>query len=109
MRISNRDVGSIDLDQLRRNLTRYGMQERTPDHWPVRRRLLLKTVNAVMPLADGIGRGGKSARDLGTDWPAEAETMIGMQRLTSLVNGQVDVPAGGQVKVATLCGSSGCG
>lgn len=84
MRISNRDVGSIDLDQLRRNLTRYGMQERTPDHWPVRRRLLLKTVNAVMPLADGIGRGGKSARDLGTDWPAEAETMIGMQRLTSL-------------------------
>jgi len=26
-----------------------------------------------------------------------------------IVNGQVDVPAGGQVKVATLWGSSGCG
>ena len=27
---------------------------------------------------------GKRKRDLGLDWPAEAETMIGMQRLTSL-------------------------
>jgi O-methyltransferase len=26
----------------------------------------------------------KSRRDFGIDWPAEAETMIGMQRLTSL-------------------------
>ncbi|MGO9385595.1 MAG: TylF/MycF/NovP-related O-methyltransferase [Mycobacterium sp.] len=61
------DVRSLYLDLIRRNLTRYGMRERMPVGWPLRRRLLFKTL-----------------RRMGARWPAEAETMIGMERLTSL-------------------------
>ena len=43
------------------------MSQRMPEDWPVRRRLLFKTLN-----------------HMGARWPAEAETMIGMPRLTSL-------------------------
>lgn len=80
------DVRSLYLDLLRRNLTRYGMRERMPARWPLRRRLLLKTVNTVMPMITGTSPFSQTKRDLGLDWPAEAETMIGMQRLTSLQN-----------------------
>ncbi|BBY59796.1 TylF/MycF/NovP-related O-methyltransferase [Mycolicibacterium sarraceniae] len=78
------DVRSLYLDLLRRNLTRFGMHERTPSEWPLRRRLLLKTVNTFLPRFRGAGVRDYNARELGLDWPAEAETMIGMKRLTSL-------------------------
>jgi O-methyltransferase len=89
------DVRSLYLDLLRRNLTRYGMRERIPAQWSLRRRLLFKTVNLMLARnhAHGFARATPNAlqrsfvqrkRDLGLDWPAEAETMIGMQRLTSL-------------------------
>lgn len=84
MTITQPDVRSLYLDLLRRNLTRYGMHERMPARWPLRRRLLLKTVNTLNPMRQGMSPFGERKRDLGLDWPAEAETMIGMQRLTSL-------------------------
>jgi O-methyltransferase len=80
----DRDARSLDLDLIRRNLTRYGMHERMPARWPLRRRLLLKTVNALNAIGMRTSPFGQRKRDLGLDWPAEAETMIGMQRLTSL-------------------------
>jgi O-methyltransferase len=82
--VTDYDVRSLYLDLLRRNLTRYGMHERMPRRWPLRRRLLLKTVNTLNPMRMGTSPFDQRKRDLGLDWPAEAETMIGMQRLTSL-------------------------
>ena len=84
MTITDHDVRSLYLDLLRRNLTRYGMHERMPSEWPLRRRLLFKAVNAISPMRLGISPFSENKRDLGLDWPAEAETMIGMKRLTSL-------------------------
>lgn len=55
-----------------------------PLRWPLRRRLLLKTVNALNPMLMCTSPFGQRKRDLGLDWPADAETMIGMQRLASL-------------------------
>ena len=81
MTVTDYDVRSLYLDLLRRNLTRYGMHERMPSEWPLRRRLLFKAVNTLHSLRNDTGQRG---RELGLDWPAEAETMIGMQRLTSL-------------------------
>ena len=81
MTVTDYDVRSLYLDLLRRNLTRYGMHERMPSEWPLRRRLLFKAVNTLHSLRNDTGQHG---RELGLDWPAEAETMIGMQRLTSL-------------------------
>src|SRR6516165_10217223 len=69
---------------MRRYLTRYGMRERMPAGWPLRRRLLVKTYSTFIPMFMRISPFGQRKRDLGLDWPAEAETMIGMQRLTSL-------------------------
>jgi O-methyltransferase len=82
--VADRDARSLYLDQIRRDLTRYGMHERMPARWPLRRRLLLKTINVLQPMFMGTSPFGQRKRDLGRDWPAEAETMIGMQRLTSL-------------------------
>ena len=93
MTVTDRDARSLYLDLIRRNLTRYGMHERMPARWPLRRRLLLKTINTLQPMTmrtSPFGQRlrtspfGQRKRDLGLDWPAEAETMIGMQRLTSL-------------------------
>lgn len=84
--MTERDVRSLYLDLMRRNLTRYGMGERMPAQWPLRRRVLFKAANAIMPLVNSASRSSKTRRDLGIDWPAEAETMIGMKRLTSLQN-----------------------
>ena len=84
MTVTDYDVRSLYLDLLRRNLTRYGMRERMPSEWPLRRRLLFKAVNIISPMRLGISPRSESKRDLGLDWPAEAETMIGMKRLTSL-------------------------
>jgi O-methyltransferase len=82
--VTDRDARSLYLEEIRRKLTRYGMQERMPAQWPLWRRVLLKTVNVVQPVAMGKSPFGKRKREFGLDWPAEAETMIGMQRLTSL-------------------------
>jgi O-methyltransferase len=93
--VSDVDVRSLYLDLIRRNLTRYGMHERMPAGWPLWRRLFLKTVNVMLVRANAhrLARASPNAlqrpfvqrkRDLGLDWPAEAETMIGMERLTSL-------------------------
>jgi O-methyltransferase len=82
--VTDYDVRSLYLDLLRRNLTRYGMRERMPTQWPLRRRLLLTTVNTVNAVRKGTRPFDQRNRELGLDWPAEAETMIGMQRLTSL-------------------------
>jgi O-methyltransferase len=84
MTVTDYDVRSLYLDLLRRNLTRYGMQERMPSEWPLRRRALFKAVNTIHSMRHGTSRTPQRSRDLGLDWPAEAETMIGMQRLTSL-------------------------
>ena len=82
--MADREARSLYLDLIRRNLTRYGMHERMPAQWPLRRRLLLKIFNTWNPMHSYTGPFGQRKRDLGLDWPAEAETMIGMQRLTSL-------------------------
>jgi O-methyltransferase len=84
MTVTDYDVRSLYLDLLRRNLTRYGMRERMPSEWPLRRRLLLTAFNALNPILMGSSPFGQRKRDFGLVWPAEAETMIGMQRLTSL-------------------------
>ncbi|MGH3636077.1 MAG: TylF/MycF/NovP-related O-methyltransferase [Mycobacterium sp.] len=95
MAVTELDARSLYLDLLRRNLTRYATDERMPARWPLRRRLLLKAVDfqLVRAHAHRLARATPNAlqrpfvqrkRDLGLDWPAEAETMIGMQRLTSL-------------------------
>jgi O-methyltransferase len=55
-----------------------------PARWPLRRRLLLKTINTLNSMRMGTSPFDQRKRELGLDWPAEAETMIGMQRLTSL-------------------------
>jgi O-methyltransferase len=82
--ITEHDVRSLYLDLLRRNLTRYGMHERMPSEWPLRRRLLLKASNLILERNNAHRLADATPRELGLDWPAEAETMIGMQRLTSL-------------------------
>ncbi|OBI22975.1 macrocin O-methyltransferase [Mycobacterium sp. E2327] len=84
MTVTDRDFRSLYLDLIRRNLTRYGMRERMPAEWPLRRRLLVKIYNTLTPMFVRVSPFGERKRDLGLDWPAEAETMIGMHRLTSL-------------------------
>ena len=100
--VTDYDVRSLYLDLLRRNLTRYGMRERMPSGWPLRRRLVLKAANSLIPmrillpelfLELGLSPFDRRARELGLDWPPEAETMIGMQRLTSLQRCVETVPA----------------
>ncbi len=84
LNVTDYDVRSLYLDLIRRNLTRYGMHERTPTQWSVRRRLFFKATNLILERTNAHRLSGATPRDLGLDWPAEAETMIGMQRLTSL-------------------------
>ena len=45
--MTDRDARSLYLDLLRRDLTRYGIDERVPAGWSLRRRLLLKTLNLM--------------------------------------------------------------
>jgi O-methyltransferase len=74
------------LDLLRSYLTRYGDDELVPvraaSHPLIRILLNLfarRGIQVVRPLPFD-----ERKRDLGLDWPVAAETMIGMQRLTSL-------------------------
>jgi len=74
------------LDLLRNYLTRYGEDElatiRATNHPIIRRALnalARRNIRVVRSMAFD-----EHKRNLGLDWPAAAETMIGMQRLTSL-------------------------
>jgi O-methyltransferase len=80
------DIRSMYLDLLRNSLTRYGDDELTPvrgaSHPLVKRGLQVlskRGYELVRPVPFDARK-----RNLGMDWPALAETMIGMQRLTSL-------------------------
>jgi O-methyltransferase len=90
LKVTDRDVRSLYLDQIRRDLTRYGMDQLVPVGWPLGMRASVGWL-AGMPVVKArdfiLVRKrpfDKRARDLGQDWPVDAETMIGMQRLTSL-------------------------
>ena len=85
MTVTDHDVRSLYLDLLRRNLTRYGMHERMPARVATPATpAVSKPSTRCTPSAAATGLFDQRARELGLDWPAEAETMIGMQRLTSL-------------------------
>jgi O-methyltransferase len=80
------DVRAMYLDLLRNYLTRYGDDELVPV-----RAASHPLIRSILKVLDN--RGFKIVRPLpfdeqkrnhGMDWPAAAETMIGMQRLTSL-------------------------
>jgi O-methyltransferase len=80
------DVRSMYLDLLRNSLTRYGDDElaqvRAASHPLIKRVLQIlskRGYELVRPVPFD-----ERKRNLGMDWPALAETMIGMQRLTSL-------------------------
>lgn len=75
------DTRSAYLDLLRRNLTRYGSDELVPVGWTHLGRPLFSTRNLMLVRKRPFN---EHARKLGLDWPADALTMIGMQRLTSL-------------------------
>jgi len=78
---TDRDTRSAYLDLLRRDLTRYGRDELVPVRWWRVGRRILKIRNYMLVRERPFDQ---RKRDMGLDWPADAETMIGMQRLTSL-------------------------
>lgn len=81
MRSSFVETRSAYLDLLRRNLTRYGIDELVPVGWYHFGRSMLKFSNFLLVRKRPFN---PKARELGLDWPTDALTMIGMQRLTSL-------------------------
>jgi O-methyltransferase len=84
--ISTLDVQGMYLDLLRNYLTRYGEDELAPvraTNHPVIRRALNILARRNIKLVRSVPF-DEQKRNLGLDWPAAAETMIGMQRLTSL-------------------------
>ena len=76
------------LDLLRTHLTRYGDDDLIPiraaRHPLIRRGIGLLARQNIRLMRELPF--DKQKRDLGLDWPTAAETMIGMQRLTSLQN-----------------------
>lgn len=81
MTVTGNDTRAAYLDLLRRDLTRYGSDELVPVGWYRLGRPILKFRDFMVVRKHPFD---KRARDLGLDWPADALTMIGMQRLTSL-------------------------
>ncbi|ORB72145.1 TylF/MycF/NovP-related O-methyltransferase [Mycobacterium scrofulaceum] len=75
------DTRSAYLDLLRRNLTRYGSDELVPVGWNYFGRPVFSTRKFMLVRKRPFN---PHARGLGLDWPADALTMIGMERLTSL-------------------------
>jgi len=74
------------LDLLRKQLTRYGEDEMTPIR-AGSNRLIRYALNILAQRNIALVRNhpfDEKKRELGRDWPVTAETMIGMQRLTSL-------------------------
>lgn len=81
MTVTDRDARSAYLNLLRKDLTRYGVDEMVPVGWQWLHRPIFKIGNLTLVRRRPFDR---RKRDLGLDWPADALTMIGMQRLTSL-------------------------
>lgn len=79
--VTDRDSRSAYLDLIRRDLTRYGIDELVPVGWNWLHRPLFQLGNLVLVRKRPFDQ---HKRDLGLDWPADALTMIGMTRLTSL-------------------------
>jgi O-methyltransferase len=79
--VAETDSRSAYLDLLRRDLTRYGQDELVPVGLYRLGRALFSTRNFMLVRKRPFN---EYARDRGLDWPADALTMIGMQRLTSL-------------------------
>lgn len=80
------DARDMYLDLLRSSLTRYGEDELAPiraSNHPVVRRVSGILAKRNIRLVRAIPFDEKK-RNLGLDWPASAETMIGIQRLTHL-------------------------
>ena len=81
MTVTDYDTRSAYLDLLRRDLTRYGCDELVPVGWNWLHRPIFKFGNLVLVRKRPFDQ---RKRDFGLDWPADALTMIGMRRLTSL-------------------------
>lgn len=81
MTVTDYDTRSAYLDLLRQDLTRYGVDELVPVGWNWLHRPFFKFGDYVLVRKRAFDA---HKRDLGLDWPADALTMIGMQRLTSL-------------------------
>jgi O-methyltransferase len=81
--VTDRGTRSAYLDLLRQDLTRYGVDELVPVGWARLHRPVFKFGNLMLVRKRPFDA---RKRDLGLDWPADALTMIGMQRLTSLQN-----------------------
>jgi O-methyltransferase len=79
--VAETDSRSAYLDLLRRDLTRYGQDELVPVGLHRLGRPMFNTRNFLLVRKRPFNA---YARDRGLDWPADALTMIGMQRLTSL-------------------------
>jgi O-methyltransferase len=80
------DVRHMYLDLLRSSLTRYGEDEFVPVRAasrPMVRRVFDILAKRNIRLVRAVPF-DEQKRNLGLDWPASAETMIGMQRLTHL-------------------------
>jgi O-methyltransferase len=76
------------LDLLRRHLTRFGDDDFVPIRaagYPIVRRALMMLAKRNIRLVRVVPFDMRK-RVLGLDWPSAAETMIGMERLTSLQN-----------------------
>ncbi|WP_445160713.1 TylF/MycF/NovP-related O-methyltransferase [Mycobacterium sp. Dal123C01] len=81
MTVTDFDSRSAYLDLLRRDLTQYGRDELVPVGWYRLGRSLFNARNFTLVRKHPFN---EYARDRGLDWPADALTMIGMQRLSSL-------------------------
>lgn len=81
MTLTDGTTRSAYLDLVRRDLTRYGEDELVPVGWQKLGRQLFKFGDFVLVRRRPFDQ---QKRDMGLDWPANALTMIGMQRLNSL-------------------------
>jgi O-methyltransferase len=79
--VTDFDSRSAYLDLLRRDLTQYGRDELVPVGWYRLGRALFNARDFMLVRKHPFN---EYARNRGLDWPADALTMIGMQRLTSL-------------------------
>jgi O-methyltransferase len=79
--VTDYDTRAAYLNLLRQDLTRYGVDELVPVGWTWLHRPVFKVGNLILVRKRPFD---KNKRDLGLDWPTDALTMIGMQRLTSL-------------------------
>src|SRR5882762_11105213 len=84
--ITSQEVRSMYLDLLRGHLTRFGDDDFVAIRaakYPVVRWMLTMLTNRNIRLVRVVPFDTRN-RGLGLDWPSAAETMVGMERLTSL-------------------------